>query len=100
MSKFLAIFIENEKKGVHDENICNIMGQAYEQTLKAHHGWATRFLFGVTYFIHLSVSDSSQCIPSLTFSDVARKMSIQNSVFNYHRTERNRRQKIADFVTR
>lgn len=45
MSKFLSIFLENEKKGIHDENLCRIMKVAYEETLAAHHNFAIRILF-------------------------------------------------------
>lgn len=48
MSKFLAMFLENEKKGNCDENLCDVMTVAYKETLAAHHGWFVRRLFGVS----------------------------------------------------
>lgn len=47
MSKFLAIFLEKEKNGIHDENLTDVMTVAYNETLAVHHGWFLRRLFGM-----------------------------------------------------
>lgn len=48
MEKFLSLFLENETNGVTDENLCSILGKAYEVSLRTHHGWAVRILFNVS----------------------------------------------------
>ncbi|XKL68013.1 hypothetical protein PGB90_003504 [Kerria lacca] len=47
MEKFMSIFLQKEQMGVFDENMSSILNEAYEKSLKTHHGIFTQILFNV-----------------------------------------------------
>lgn len=53
MEKFMSIFLQKEQMGVFDENMSSILNEAYEKSLKTHHGIFTQILFNVSIFSFL-----------------------------------------------